>query len=143
MSESTAHWQIVRRVGEEALKKLERMVIRDLQGLEAGLSGDDSGLANAWDEICVQLQQGESIFWGAYEMTIAGLAERRVAGLKNYEVEAIWWLTPEAEEWVDDCDVEQRGACPGPCRSDVVRLVRDRVIGAAADWSNPRIRTWL
>lgn len=34
------------------------------------LSGNDSGLKNVWEEICVQKQGEESHYWDAYEDTI-------------------------------------------------------------------------
>ena len=42
---------------KDAIAALEQM------DANAMLSGDDSGLKNVWEEVCVQLQYEESIFW--------------------------------------------------------------------------------
>lgn len=48
-------------------------VIKELTGLnDQGLllSGDDSGLKNVWEEICIQMQVEESFHWDVYNNTI-------------------------------------------------------------------------
>ena len=54
--------EIVSKLGASVLDRLVRGVVRDLQAMKDGLqSGDDSGLANIWDEVCVQVQYQESV----------------------------------------------------------------------------------
>ena len=49
--------RLVARIGDRALDLAVRRTVRELQALrDTVLPGDDSGLANAWDEICVQVQ---------------------------------------------------------------------------------------
>lgn len=58
LSEST----IVADLAEQVCKRITRSTIRGLQSMERGLSPEDSGLENPWDEICVQVQCQESIY---------------------------------------------------------------------------------
>ncbi len=53
-------------------------VVSYLQGMEANLSGDDSPLANVWDEIKDQMQNEESYCWDAYEQTIKSLIDGEI-----------------------------------------------------------------
>jgi len=44
-------------------KRIVRRVIQFLQQMTEGrLSGDDSGLRNVWDEVCVQVRGQESVY---------------------------------------------------------------------------------
>ena len=52
---------------KESIAALEQMDANEM------LSGDDSGLKNVWEEICVQVQGEESVFWDAYVETIESL----------------------------------------------------------------------
>jgi len=63
---------------DEAIKVLAKRAIRSLQALrETHLqSGADSGLRDAWDEICVQVQDEESALWEAYLDTIRAFLTR-------------------------------------------------------------------
>jgi hypothetical protein len=54
------------------------------------LSGDDSGVTNAWEEICVQVQEEQSFYWDTYEATVGQYVGVEVEGLPPYELNAIW-----------------------------------------------------
>jgi len=47
-------------------------VIKTLKQLRGDslLESSDHGLKNTWEEICVQLQDEESVFWNAYDETV-------------------------------------------------------------------------
>lgn len=60
-------------------------------------SGDNSGLKNLWDEICVQVQREESIFWDMYIEIIDSCIERQASKLKPHELMAIWWQNENLE----------------------------------------------
>lgn len=135
--------QIARDLGEELRQRLVRGTIRDLQGLrgESMLSGEFSGLRNVWEEICVQQQREESCFWDAYLEVIDAFIEGRLEGLKPYELEALWLLTYEADDWQFE-DEGQRN--PYPVYSgDVLTYLQRQVLSEACDWSNPRITRYL
>lgn len=62
--------RLLRTAASAVRASLVDSVITALQRMPAHLSGDDSGLDTAWDEVCVQIQCEESIFWDAYVQTI-------------------------------------------------------------------------
>ena len=75
MSRSLSDAAVVRELAEQICRRLTRRMIATLQKMNNGLlSGDDSGLKNAWDEICAQLQFEESFSWDVYDETVRGLA---------------------------------------------------------------------
>ena len=55
--------------------KLLKESIADLEQMDSSelLSGDDSGLKNVWEEICVQVQDEQSFFWETYVETMESL----------------------------------------------------------------------
>jgi hypothetical protein len=61
---------IVAAVADAAAKRICRRTIRHFQAIKAELSGDDSGLATVWDEICVQFQDESSILWEFYDADV-------------------------------------------------------------------------
>lgn len=130
---------IIFELAHQAAKGVTRRVRRDLQKMKDGLlSGDDSGLRNAWDEICVQAQTEESYAWEAYEDTITGFIEGYVKKLPEYEQEALWLQTPEGSSWDSEDDHED----PYPVNeSDISHyLLQEYLLNEAVNWENPRIR---
>jgi hypothetical protein len=120
-----------------------RKIIRDLQELKNGLqSGDDSGLTNAWDEICVQVQGQESVSWDAFDLTVRQLVSGEVAKLLPHEREAIWLQTPSGEDW-DAEDEKSREEYPVVVDEIVDYLTNEYIYPAAGDWSNKRIRKYV
>lgn len=57
---------------EYQTQKISDKVIRTLKQLRGNnlLEPSDHGLKNTWEEICVQLQDEESVFWNAYDETV-------------------------------------------------------------------------
>jgi hypothetical protein len=107
------------------------------------LSGDHSGLDNVWDEVCVQTQYDESVSWQTYQLVIRGMAEGLFESLEPHEQEALWWITPEAEQREDDVAFGKSDAeSPRPLAEDSVQLLIDRVLSLAGNWSNSRIRSF-
>ena len=92
--------------------KLIKDSIAALEQMDANemLSGDDSGLKNVWEEICVQVQQEESIFWDAYLETMEGLLTGFVELLDRDARMALWAVTDEGSDYVDDhqADTDRR-----------------------------------
>lgn len=96
LSEST----IIRDVAKSVFRRITRRVIRSLQGMtEPRLSGDDSVLRNVWDEVCVQVQFEDSIYWDAYEHTVTSLVAGEFDRLVPFEREAVWLLSPQGVDW--------------------------------------------
>lgn len=124
-------------------KRLTSRVIRKLQRLtDCRLSGDDSVLNNTWDEICVQVQFEESIFWDVYVKTAYAILTGEVACLPAREREALWLETEFGSDWACDEGADMT-RCP-VCDDDIVAyLWRDYVLPEADRWSNKRIRAYL
>ena len=70
-----------------------------LRTLGATLSGDDTVLGNVWDEICVQVQYEESIFWDAYKETVLTDFAARVSQLEYHVQIALGLQTPAGIQW--------------------------------------------
>ena len=80
------------------------------------LSGEDSGLKNVWDEICVQVQSEESVFWGTYLETVEGILLGLVEALNRAERLALWAETDEGWDYVYDHRDDEDG-CNDPLKS--------------------------
>ena len=112
-------------------------------------SGDDSGLENVWDEICVQVQDQESVVWDAYEDTVRMLIRSDLKHLSALEREAIWLQTDRGFDWwydQDNPDEQQSNdgdATPPVCLDDIAEFVLKKILNRAANWSNPRIRAFI
>ena len=135
--------RIVRAIASEAAERLCRQAVAALQKMRHTMSGDDSGLSTTWDEICVQVQDEQSMFWDAYESAIHDSLGWPVAQLATYERDALWLQTPEGFDW--ECRDDARTSDEEPVNDhDIIcHLVREHVLRRAGEWSNPRIRAFL
>jgi hypothetical protein len=133
----------VRALAETAAKRVSRRVVRDLQKLtDCKLSGDDSELANIWDEICVQAQLDEFDAWPAYVATGKATLGGFVAVLSSHEKEALWLQTEVGWDW--DYDVSDSNAPVPIVEEDIVDYVwKEYVLAEAGRWTNSRIRAYL
>jgi hypothetical protein len=95
--------RLVARIGDRALETAVRRTIRKLQALKDPiLSGDDSGLTNAWDEFCAQVQFEESHYWPVYVHTAKAVLTRHIETLPVLDVSAAWLRTDPGFDWVLD-----------------------------------------
>jgi len=85
----------VRRVAKGACERICQRLIRAYRRMPPHLCGDDSLLANLWEDICVQEQQGKrSVFCeGTYEASLLGFLEGEVDDLDETTRWAIWHQT--------------------------------------------------
>jgi hypothetical protein len=134
---------IANQVAEENAQRICRKVIRQFQKMPAVMSGEDSGLDNVWDEICVQQQIEESYNWRSYEEMIEALVECEVEDLKSHEQSALWFQTTEFMEWETDQDEVDGSDYPPVCNTDIVLyLIGDYIFREANNWSNQRIKNF-
>jgi hypothetical protein len=143
MTQALSESGIVRQLAEQICLRISRRVIKALQQLKNGLlSGDDSCLANAWEELCVQIQGEHSFQWDVYEMTVEQFVTSEVARLLPHELDAVWLQTPAAESWHAE-DEEYRE--PHPVLADDVLgyITSEYIYRQADDWTNPRIRQYM
>jgi len=99
-------------------------------------SGEDTQLKNVWDEVCVQVQGHESVFWEeAYIPTIRNFIVQRLERENSHTKQAIWLQTDEGMEQSDDEAVD------AVVDEDVIvdYILSSYVLSAAADWTNSRI----
>jgi len=100
--------KIIAAVAEKACEQVATAVIKVLRAdKESRLSGDDSGLQNVWDEICVQIRGESSIYWDDYLDTAKRIIEAEVSNLDKSEIEAIWLQTDNGEDWDRDNQSEE------------------------------------
>jgi hypothetical protein len=134
---------IVRELAESVCQRVTRRAIRALQAMtDCRVSGDDSGLENTWDEICVQVQSEHSYAWDAFEQTIEAMLAGFLDELPTFERDAVWLQTRQGADW--DCtDADRRDANP-VSNCDLVSYLIDEYVYAEADrWSNAQIKRYL
>lgn len=136
----TPHEHLTLEIAEAATGKAVKHAVRGLQRLTDGLqSGDDSGLTNAWDEICVQVQGEASVLWGAFERTARATVSQSLNRLSPQELSAIWLQTEAGEQWASG---EGESSPPGYCLDDVTDHVMAELLEFAGRYSNNRIRAY-
>jgi hypothetical protein len=96
--------------------ELVKVVIADIKALgeRCRQSGDDSGLSDVWEEFKYQMQRELSIYFDAYEDTIRGICENRVATLEREKQLLLWlWTDAYFDQWyekdevsAEDCDLD-------------------------------------
>jgi len=95
--------KIITTVAEKACQQVAAKVIKTLRDEKKGLqSGDDSGLINIWDEICVQMQREQSEMWDLYQDMITGFVEAELCKLDSSVIESIWLQTVNGEVWDEE-----------------------------------------
>lgn len=143
MSPKLSESAIVKEVAKLACERLARKVIVHLQGMKSSLlSGDDSGLQSTWEEICVQVQYEQSIFWDAYDSTARSVVLDLVGQLPAHEREAIWLQTEPGSDWTDK-DEDERDPYPVYDGDVADHVLTDWIYDEAGRWTNARIRKYL
>ncbi len=143
MSRQLSESKVISEFAAQISEHVAHKVIRKLQArTDALLSGDDSPLRNAWDEICAQCQTSLSIYWDAYDETVCRFTTEAVSKLRPCERDAIWLQTPQALDW-EFVDEESRD--PNPVNdSDIANYVmQEYIYPMAGRWSNPRIAKYM
>jgi hypothetical protein len=141
MSAIIYEWLVIKKFADEVGDRICNRVVRYLRTIEVTLSGDDSPLKNAWEEICVQVQFEQSFYWETYEQMVDLAIEEEVTKLPEHELAAMWFQTPDGEEWgfTDGSDREE----PIINKQLVVDWIREKVLDKAGGWTNSRIREFL
>ena len=131
--------EIIREVAKERCRKISGAVILELQKMkEAMQSGDDTPLRNVWDEICVQVQDEESVMWDAYLDTIQSLIEYRVEKIDLPTKRIIWFQAKDYNGYYDSQEE------PVFSEDAIVKyILNDFLLPAAGNWTNKRIEKYL
>jgi len=138
MRELPSEVAIIRALADSVCKKISRKTIRYLQSLDqALLSGDDSRLTSTWEEVCVQVQYEESLFWDSYDETVKQVILGYVSSLIAYERAAVWLRTDAGCQWDEDEPADWSS-------DDIVNYIAaNYVYFEAGRWSNPQIRWFI
>lgn len=131
--------QVLSAFAQDRISKIVSLIIRQLQGSKITLSGEDSGLENTWDEICVQIQHEYAYQWDLYEETVLETIKVEVDSMAWHEQLAIWLETEAAYSYDDDEDDLESMYDP----SDTYYHIKSIIFQKADHWSNKRIRKYL
>lgn len=119
-------------------ERIVRTSIKQFQKWDIRLSGDDSGLKNTWDEICVQIQEEYSFHWDDYEDAIETHLLDEVQNLKIHEKFALWLQTDQGLYYD-----EKEDETPEIYDEDIMHYLKSEIFNKAGSWSNERIRKYL
>jgi hypothetical protein len=97
MNEELSESAIVTAVAQEAALRVARESIAELESMTETTS--NSELETIWEEICVQVQHEQSVFWDAYDDIVWSMIRGRVDDLPKYQREAIWLQTDAGFDW--------------------------------------------
>ena len=134
--------EIARQIADAACKRICNRTILCCQQIEPILLGDDTPLANAWEDICVQEHQGDrSVLWDdSYGAMLLAIIEGEIAKLDEPTWSAIWHQTDDGFDWDDDEDKPPEGIF----NEDLARYILNQyVLPAAVSYSNARIRKYI
>ncbi len=110
-----------------------------LTGKEFLLSGDDSGLKNVWEEICVQVQGEYSFYWDAYEITmeeqIISIFEER----SEFIQQVVGYWARQNDDSLPDEEIDEDYFDLDQC----VRGIKEFILSDAEDYTNQRIEKYL
>jgi hypothetical protein len=140
--------KIISEVADTASRKITRRIIATLQQMKDGMqSGEDSGLANLWDEVCVQVQGEESIFWDMYKDLIKRIIIDEVRREPTFVQQALWLQTEAGFDWIWEIENGDESSTPFYSDEEIDQEIADYILGdiieKAEEWSNPRIRDYL
>lgn len=79
--------------------------------------------------------------WKAHLETISACVKWRIESLASHELDALWLLTPEGDDW--DSELEDEHETHPVYRGDVVDFLQSKILLMANDWTNARIRRYL
>jgi hypothetical protein len=140
---------IISEVADTASRKLTRRVIVMLQRMQDGMqSGEDAGLANVWDEVCVHVQGEAPICWDAYEETIKQIIAHEAGQLPGFVKQALWLQTDAGFDWCWESANGEESSPPLCSDEEMDEAIADYILRAyivekAEEWSNARIREYL
>jgi len=120
--------------------RVTRRLVRQLQGLEAGLLSD-SGMKNLWDEICVQTRT-DSAWSDSYVDFMMPKLEAIIASLHRHEQMALWLQTYAGQCFMDDCEDGRDCYATAPVSTEEIarHLMSEEVMYLAWNYENSRIR---
>lgn len=153
---SSVQKDLIRQYARAAAERVRDDAINQLIALNTTLSGDDSGLENAWEEICVQVQSGEdSFFWEGYVDAMRDAIQSALEKIPERDNVAIWLQTEEGWDWHWDLERDEEDLSPGkrstlepepfPISNEAIAryVEREFLLPAAEEYSNLNIECYL
>jgi hypothetical protein len=134
----TVERQLVRDVAATLRAQIAGLVVKYFEEMLEGLSGD-SGLANVWEEICVQVQGEHSFFWETYLEMIETFVVGHVDELPLAMQRVLSMDTDVGDDWLDD--PEEGGVVP-IFADDMAAMLAGDVLALAADFESPSIERY-
>lgn len=138
--------RIIRVFAETTCERISKKVIRQLQKMTDEMqSGEDSGLKNVWEEICVQVRFQQSIYWDLYVDVIETFIEGELETVDTNTKQAIWLQTDHGWDWAYDyADYDDEQQQPPFRDFDIVEhILQSYVLSEADNWTNKRIENYL
>ena len=128
----------------ELVDKLVAKVIDSLKRLggDSLLSGDDSGLVNVWEEICVQVSGEETAFWDAYLTVIDDHIRGALSPMSKEARAVLWGMTDSGIDCYAHYGAGEEQS-PPIFDEDIIEMLRDKLLSRAADDDSPRVERYL
>jgi len=153
---SSVQKDLIRQYARAAAERVRDDAINQLIALDTTLSGDDSGLENAWEEICVQVQSGEeSFFWEGYVDAMRDAILSALEKIPERDNVALWLQTEEGWDWHWDLERDEEDLSPSkrrtlelepfPINTEAIAhyVVHEFLLPAAADFENLNVECYL
>lgn len=115
-------------------------VLKKLKG-DNLLSPDDHDLKNVWEEICVQKQAEESVFWNTYEETIEMVILDILSRIDKEILKFLSIMDDEEYEQIENGNFNYDDY--NHSIDSVLRVLKNHVIQESINYSNRRIQNYL
>lgn len=117
-------------------KAIVKEVVENLISLDDKnmlLAGEDSGLQNVWEEICVQVQDDYSFHWDAYENTIDNYIDTSLTSQPKEVIDLILYVgNIDGDEDDENYFLE-----------DIVEEIKTDILSEAEYYKNQNITNFL
>lgn len=131
-----------------------KRVVTALMEITDTLSEDESGLGNAWDEICVQVQGEESFFWDTYREVICSVTQGELNNLPYRDLAALWLQTDDGWNWQSDVEYEEQQVTKSEKSLDTQRvpyvldaiteyILQEHLLPIAQEYTNENVAAYL
>lgn len=147
------------RIRRRLISEIVAKSIHELEGMDRAFmkSSENFGLANLWEEICIQARDGEYFGWedvikarkkNLMDVLMVNVIEpiltRHVNDLSSSDRLAFWLYTDPGIEW--EHNIEKgfvENDAPPVCADDIVVELKSSLLESARYFENPRIEQYL
>jgi hypothetical protein len=130
--------RILSDIADRECHRICRQTIRTLQQMDAANISD---LENAWNEVSVQVQGLESMFWDTYLDAMTQVILGNVSKLELDIKQAVWLQTENGAKW--ESGVEDSRTVPYSEDDIAEYICQTYIFPAASTWTNRAIRRYL